>query len=407
MFAQATKCDVPLLTAGRKMHPFTSTLFAMAFVSSLASDIITIPLTPVWTLEEGYRIVLRQLQQFHRNGVLPQVNLTNYKNALFYGSISIGTPAQVFDVIFDTGSVTFWVPSIHCDSTNLPCHLHRKYNSEQSKTYKADGRSFNVSYGSGDVEGYLGLDNIKLAGSAISDQIFGEAMYESDYFTSLLPDGLLGLGFGSRCEGDRPTVFDNMVSQKIVKNPIFSIYLNRGATGREGGLLIFGGTDRNLYKGKLSYVNLIQSQFWMFPMDRVSVKSGSGGSFRSFCTYGCHAMTDIGTSLIVGPVHQVASLNLQLGATPLPGMPDMYIFDCSKTYHLPDVDFVFDGKKFPLSREEYILRVEDEESDICLSAFMGNVHEKDTWILGTIFSRAYYTVLDKGNARVGFAKAKH
>lgn len=67
------------------------------------------------------------------------VTLANYYDAIYYGSIKVGTPGQDFTVLFDTGSADLWVPS-----EAWPVSTHPKYNSSKSTTYKRNGNLANM-----------------------------------------------------------------------------------------------------------------------------------------------------------------------------------------------------------------------------------------------------------------------
>jgi hypothetical protein len=63
--------------------------------------------------------------------------LRNLEDSLYYGPVSIGTPAKVFQVIYDTGSSNLWVPSSKCDASKYPaCSNHTKYDETKSSTYQ-------------------------------------------------------------------------------------------------------------------------------------------------------------------------------------------------------------------------------------------------------------------------------
>lgn len=60
----------------------------------------------------------------------------------------------------------------------------------------------------------------------VQNQVFGEAVYEPGFaFVMAQFDGVLGLAFPQLAEELGSPVFDSMISQKSVDEPMFSFYL--------------------------------------------------------------------------------------------------------------------------------------------------------------------------------------
>lgn len=53
-----------------------------------------------------------------------------------------------------------------------------------------------------------------------------------------------------------------MVKQGLVKEPVFSFWLNRKTDDDEGGELVFGGVDPDHFKGEHTYVPVTQKGYW-------------------------------------------------------------------------------------------------------------------------------------------------
>lgn len=238
------------------------------------------------------------------------VSLNNYMNAQYFGEIGVGTPAQKFTVIFDTGSSNLWVPSSKC-YFSIACFFHSKYKASASSTYKKNGKPAAIQYGTGSIAGFFSQDHVTVGDLVVEDQDFIEATKEPGVtFLMAKFDGILGLGFKEISVGDAAPVWYNMVKQGLVKEPVFSFWFNRNSDEGEGGEIVFGGVDPNHYKGKHTYVPVTHKGYWQFDMGDVLVDGQSTG----FCSGGCSAIADSGTSLIAGPTSVITEINQKIGA---------------------------------------------------------------------------------------------
>ncbi|KAI5124814.1 hypothetical protein M0805_005445 [Coniferiporia weirii] len=322
------------------------------------------------------------------------VPLSNFMNAQYFTTITLGSPAQEFKVILDTGSSNLWVPSTKCSS--IACFLHAKYDSSASSTHKQNGTSFKIEYGSGSMEGFVSNDLLTIGDLEIGDQDFAEATKEPGLaFAFGKFDGILGLGYDTISVNHITPPFYSMVNQGLLDSPVFSFRL--GSSEEDGGEAIFGGIDKTAYTGDIEYVPVRRKAYWEVELEKVAF----GDDELELENTG--AAIDTGTSLIALPTDVAEMLNSQIGATK--SWNGQYTVDCSKVPQLPDFTLWFSGKPYPLHGSDYILEVQGT----CISAFTGldiNLPGGALWIIGDVFLRRYYTVYDLGRDAVGFAEAK-
>jgi hypothetical protein len=332
--------------------------------------------------------------------------LNDFGNAQYYGEISIGTPGQTFQVIFDTGSSIAWVPGKDCQSAG--CRPHKKFDCAQSSTCQATENGMDLAYGTGKMSGRMDYDKFCFGTNdntlCLEKQAFLESVQEpGPTFAMAKFDGLVGMGYDALAAKGMTTPFSQLMKSDKCEEKVFAFWLNKQGNGEQaGGEMTLCGIDSTHYNGELLYVPVTRKAYWQFTVDTIEVNA------EKFSTH-FEAIADTGTSLITGPSEIVDRLNKAIGADKNP-MNGQWMVDCNKIAKMPEVTFKIAGKPFTLKPDQYVMKVKPiatMDVTLCLSGFAGvDMPQGPMWILGDVFISQYYTVFDQGKDRIGFAKAQ-
>ncbi|KAH9166889.1 acid protease [Lactarius sanguifluus] len=309
---------------------------------------------------------------------------------LWYGSISVGTPAVTYTVAFDTGSSDLFLPASNCDST---CSGHKLYDPSASSTSSDVGEPFSHQYGDGSaVSGEQYNDTVTLAGYTATAQRLGAATnYSTGFQSSQFPaDGLLGMGYESLSSYGASPVFQSLVSQGQISTPVFSFYL-----AESGSELYIGGTDQEHYTGAFTYMPVTTQGYWQGSFDGISVNGRTVVRREG-------AIIDTGTAQVVGDAQSIRAIYAQI-----PGFKNAgdgtWTIPCNSNTH---ISITFSGKAFEISASTFNLGPKSSGSSDCVGGFgasdaVSSIAE--FWIIGDVFLQNVYTAFDLGNGRVGFA----
>eukprot|EP01057_Protomagalhaensia_wolfi_P002311 Protomagalhaensia_wolfi_Nauph_80__2310@NODE_250_length_3057_cov_227_021537_g186_i0_p1_GENE_NODE_250_length_3057_cov_227_021537_g186_i0NODE_250_length_3057_cov_227_021537_g186_i0_p1_ORF_typecomplete_len569_score117_63Asp/PF00026_23/5_4e91TAXi_N/PF14543_6/6_6e12TAXi_C/PF14541_6/3_4e03TAXi_C/PF14541_6/0_00023PAC3/PF10178_9/0_25_NODE_250_length_3057_cov_227_021537_g186_i013133019 len=353
----------------------------------------------------------------------------DYQNAQYFGAIGLGTPKQEFNVIFDTGSSDLWVPGSKC---GWSCLGHSKYNPDKSSSAKADGRGFEIAYGSGSVRGNLTIDKLEIGPIENNDQTFGSISDASGLgMTYILSkfDGIFGLGWPSISVARMKPPIVEFAKKKVIPAAIFAFHL--GGKNKEDGELTIGGYHSEDVTGPITWVPLVEEDYWSIKLDAVQI--GHADLLRGTAL---KAIVDSGTSLLAAPKEVTEWLDHMLGAYRLPWIPNASFISCDRIPTLPSLVFVIDGHNFTLAPEDYTINVSGtSKPEQALDANYGKLYQATPndpeklkgvlpcmvgvtpidvpkprgplIILGDIFMRKFYTIFDYDNAQVGIGRASN
>lgn len=343
----------------------------------------------------------------------------------YYGKISLGSPPQDFDVVFDTGSGNIVLPTLKC--SDEACTEHHRFSSTASSSSLQlaledgsplqpgqDRDTTTITYGTGKLTGEYIKDTLCLrqglghepntpATSRCLDVDFLGVTQESRFpFTELPFDGIFGLGLDGLSAGPTFNFVGRLVAAKGSPiKPVFAFFLRR-MDAEEDSEITFGGYRTDRLKGEVTWMPVPKDEandkgYWLVTMRDIYVRGQPlhiCDDFRE--NPRCQVAMDTGTALMMGPSHSVGELLKALGGCTAP---------------IPSITFVMDAVgggtvDITLDAEDFA----EVKGDECAFAFQPMdlpPHLGPMWVFGQTALRKYYTIYDASTWQVGIGLARH
>jgi aspergillopepsin I len=307
--------------------------------------------------------------------------------------VSIGTPAQVLNLDFDTGSSDLWVFSTETASREVAGQ--KLYNpSSSSSAKRISGATWKISYGDGSSSsGDVFTDVVTIGGLTVKSQAVESAKQVSSEFTQdTASSGLLGLAFSTLNTvqpTQQKTFFDNAASSLSQK--VFTADLKHNAPGTYN----FGFIDSSLHTGSIAYTPVDSSQgFWGFTASGYAV--GSGAVNRQSIS----GIADTGTTLLLLPNSVVRAYYSQVRGAQDSQEVGGYVFPCSAA--MPDFKFAVAGTTITVPGEFINFQPVDETGQTCFGGLQSS-GDIGINIFGDVALKSAFVVFDGGNNRLGWA----
>jgi len=319
----------------------------------------------------------------------------------YIATLQLGTPPRDFNMLMDSGSADMWVGGEACKSQQGGgCGNHTFLGTQSSSSFKSLGKTFQVTYGTGQVKGDIITDNIVVAGLKLAAHTFGVATEESvDFSSNDTPfDGLVGLARSKLSNQAVPTPPESLAKAGLIQSAITSYKISRLADGKNDGEITFGGIDQTKIDPSTltTIANVNELGFWEVPFSLSVGGKDLGLSGRT-------AILDTGTSLIVAPPADALALHKQIPGAKADGNGGFTIpctTNAQVSFKMGTQDFLIDPRD--------LLFVPVDQNNLqgdCVSGIMsGQISGPQEWLVGDVFLKNAYFSHDVSKNAITLAK---
>jgi len=280
----------------------------------------------------------------------------------YSGTIRVGTPAQEFRVVFDTGSGHIVLPAHEC--TSETCMKHERFDISKSLTavaINADGSvvadsdvtdQIAIGYGSGEVTGEFVRDQVCVGEGDQSTCVVANVVMAIEMspqpFKSFNFDGIVGLGLSNLALADSFSYFNMLAGGNQLDAPHFGVFLSEGEEGEESEIA-FGGHNPTRLLEPLHWVPVAMPElgYWEVSIKAIRID----GRELEVCKDGtCRGVVDTGTSHLGVP----APYNVEVSQLLTQDAGDL--FDC-RLVQAPEVEIELPGMNLTLNPRNYMRRL--------------------------------------------------
>merc|ERR1719487_1925358 len=211
----------------------------------------------------------------------------------YWGTVKLGTPAQEFKVIFDTGSGNLILPAKSCSMAG--CDPHKKFDPKKSSTAKTvvnergEG-STEISFGTGQISGDYIEDKFCVGGTICSQVRFIAASEESpEPFEETPFDGIMGMGFNDLSMGKGFNLVDDLNDSRQLPQGQFSVFLVDEGKSE----ITFGGYRSDVIASDIVWAPVSHQSYWQVKIEDITFNNKPTG----LCGESCQVAVDTGTSM--------------------------------------------------------------------------------------------------------------